>query len=252
MIDVEFPTPVVVTDVTVQTDPNGDITVTNDGEPSPTPNVPGTSPPAGPGEEPPTWWCCLLSILCALIVISCVAAYGLGYFEPLLPRYPLVTLVVVLLATLLIVLLWRCACRCARRAVPQTSSVSAPTALIAVPVATPRLLSSVALRGGARALGVLRRYARPARHRRRGRRVLGRSPSSAAIVRSDARAVPGTTMGLPRGRLADKIRIRGSRASCGRVSYVDASAWRAYAAAVETNAFARTRSPATARWPTRR
>ncbi len=284
-IDVSFPEPVVVTDVTISTDPEGDVKVSIDGEPAREPDIPGTSPhrprtqeterepiPSGtkPAGRAGVWRCWLLALFGVVLVVTVAVGFGLGWFEPWLRREPLTTIVVVVIATLLILLLWWWACRCGCHA----GLVAWWARMRASSDSTPPPLASPALRGGAAALEVVRRYARRLRAAAAApagaRRVLHRptywappaalaasaksaartaasaasattgTDSSATAVAATtssggAAAAPGTTRGLPRGRVADRVSIRGSKVRCGRVSYVDLDAWRKYAAAVEVN-----------------
>jgi hypothetical protein len=127
-IDVEFPGPVVVTGTTVDPGPGGETTVTLDGEPATEPQVPGTSseprPPddGDPGDDEPGrprnhswWWCWVLPLVGILAVVSAVAAYAAGGFQPFIRPHPILTLLVILQATIVIVLLCFWACHCSRR-----------------------------------------------------------------------------------------------------------------------------------------
>jgi hypothetical protein len=255
-VDVEFPGPVVVTGTTVDPGPGGDTTVTLDGEPATDPQVPGTSSepqPTDGGEEPcdtepekPTklpWWCCVLSLLGILAVVGAVAAYAFGAFQPFIRPRPIVTLFVILLATIVIVLLCGCACDCGwRRKLLRSwmhrrdpDAARQPAVVAAEPTVAPPPTQR-----RSPALDLLRRLARrrtPGEEAGQPRQAVRavRVPAAAAASRQVASAAVSMAP-LPGGLMADRISIRGTRISCGSITYVDGAVWRAYAQALDVNA----------------
>ena len=272
-IEIDFPTPVVITDVTVDPGPGGDISVTLDGEPAHEP-PPVTAPDPGTTPQPPQKpsgghdhqvLCCVAILLLTLVVLLLVLGFGLGWFEPWLPRTVLAGVFVLLLGTVALGVLWWWGCRCGCRELLARCWHHVSGGSQTSPMAQSIVSPSPRIRGGAQALDLLRRIGRsgvrlaPAVATDVGSQVtasgstamgyssngsvgsassgLTAASTGGATTRSAAMAstAAATAASPSTGKVADQVSITGSTVSCGKIEFVDAAEWGNYARAEETN-----------------